>query len=354
MATQAELYVNQDRISSPLVVQHLAFLLMTAAVCLRRVAPLLATFVCSAGLAIQTIAGDAPVVGGFLAILIVLASLGYYASLRIGAIGMVAMLAAVLLADVLADALVVADAVGNAAIALMAWGSGHLIRVAIDRRVAAEVSRDRFARDAVLQERTRIARDLHDSVAHALTVMTLQAGGARERASQPVVAEALGAIESGGREALRDMHRFLHLLADGQPASTEAPGVADLDELIQRTRGVGLDVSLMVDGDLQGLPASVSSTAYRIVQEGLTNAVKHAAASQIDVLIRRDDTNLVVSVENDSGDPDGRTKPLPPGGRGLMGLRERLALFDGQLSAESRGDGWRLVATIPLTGSASA
>lgn len=349
-ATQLELYLNQDRVSGPLAAQHLAFFLMTAPVGLRRAAPLAATLVGAGGLAIQTVAGDAPVVGGFLGMLVLLASLGYYADLRRGVIGLVAMFAAVVLYDVTAATLVVADLVGNVVIIGMAWAAGRLLRTAIDRRVAAEVSRDRFANEAVLAERARIARDLHDSVAHALTLMTLQAGAARERTDQPLVAEALETIENGGREALHDMHRFLQLLGDPANGGSDAPGVRDLGDLVERTLGVGLTVSLSIDDEVSALPASVSSTVYRIVQEGLTNAVKHAAASHVDVAVRRAGPDLLVSVEDDGAGRDVRRSAVPHGGRGLVGLQERVALFRGVLSTESTGTGWRLEATIPLDG----
>lgn len=199
--TQVEVWAVHDRIEGSLPWQHLAFLLMTGAVTFRRTAPLVAALVCSAGLGLQTALGDAPVVGGFLAMLVVLVSLGYFASLRIGLVGLAVMLSSVLSHDLVASRLVVGDLVGNTVIAVLAWGAGRVLRISIDRRVEAELSRDRFAREAVAAERGRIARDLHDSVAHALTVMTLQAGAARERSEAPLVSDALAAIERGGRES---------------------------------------------------------------------------------------------------------------------------------------------------------
>ena len=162
-ATQLALVLAAERVAGPLVVQHLAFAAMTGAVVLRRSAPLGATVVAAAGMALQTLAGDAPVVGGFLAMVIVVASLGYHASLRAGLIGLAAMMAANVLYDVLADDLVLADLVANSAIVAGAWGFARVTRLSTDKRVSAEVTRDRFAREAVLAERARIARDLHDS-----------------------------------------------------------------------------------------------------------------------------------------------------------------------------------------------
>ena len=343
--TQVEVWAAHEQIEGSLPWQHVAFLLMTGAVAFRRTAPLGATVVCSAGLGLQTALGEAPVVGGFVAMLIVLVSLGYYASLRTGGIGLAVMLASVVSYDLVAATLVVADLVGNAMIAVLAWGAGRVLRVSIDRRVEAELSRDLFAREAVAAERGRIARDLHDSVAHALTMMTLQAGAARERSESPLVTGALAAIEHGGREAMQDMHRVLRLLGEAN-GHTEAPGLADLPELVERTRGLGTEVGLAIDDGVGDVPVSVSATIYRVVQEGLTNAMKHSSASRIDVAVRRAAGNLVVTV-----DDDGTREPrvaLPEGGRGLVGLRERVELFGGCLAAGPGTSGWRLEATLPL------
>jgi signal transduction histidine kinase len=343
--TQVEVWAMHDRIEGSLPWQHVAFLLMTGAVAVRRTAPLVATLVCSAGLGLQTALGDAPVVGGFVALLVVLVSLGHYASLRIGLVGLAVMLLSVLSYDLVADTLVIADLVGNTMIAVLAWGAGRVLRTSIDRRVEAELSRDRFAREAVAAERGRIARDLHDSVAHALTVMTLQAGAARERSETPLVADALAAIERGGREAMQDMHRFLRLLGD-RNGHDEAPGLADLPELVERTRGLGTEVGLAVDDGVRDVPVSISATVYRVVQEGLTNAVKHSAASRVDVDVRREGASLVVTVEDDGTRE--RHPTMPTGGHGLAGLRERVDLFGGCLTAGAGPSGWRLKATIPL------
>ena len=342
--TQVEVWAVHERIEGSLPWQHVAFLLMTVSVAVRRIAPLAATIVCSAGLGLQTALGDAPVVGGFVAMLVVLVSLGYYASLRTGVVGLVVMLLSVVSYDLVAARLVVADLVGNVMIAVLAWGGGRVLRLSIDRRVEAELSRDRFAREAVEAERGRIARDLHDSVAHALTVMTLQAGAARERSESPVVTDALAAIERGGREAMQDMHRVLRLLGDRN--GHEAPGLGDLPVLVERTRGLGTEVALAVDGEVRDVPVSVSATVYRVVQEGLTNAIKHSSATRVDVAVRREGPTLVVTVEDDGAR---RPRPaIPAGGRGLVGLRERLELFGGRLAAGPGPAGWRLEATLPL------
>jgi signal transduction histidine kinase len=298
---------------------------------------------CGVALGAQAFAGEAPVVGGFLAMLVVLASLGFHAPVRQGLVGLAAVAAGALVYDFIVDDFSAADFVGNAVIVVMAWGLALVVRRSTDARVAAELARDRAARDAVLEERSRIGRDLHDSVAHALTLITLQAGAARERTTEPVALDALGGIETGGRQALLDMHRFLRLIDD---SPGETPGLQHLDDLLARMRAAGLTVEVDRRGDLEGLPPSVSATAYRVVQEGLTNTAKHSGATGARVLLNRSDTELVIQV-SDEGRP-GRGDLRVGSGRGLASLRERLALFDGSLSAGASDGGWRVSATIPM------
>lgn len=345
VTTQMELLLLEDPIDHR-VLQHLVFAGMTATVALRRRAPMWAAIGCGVALGAQAFAGDAPVVGGFLAMLVVLASLGFHAPVRQGLVGLAAVAAGALVYDVIADDFSAADFVGNAVIVVMAWGLAMVVRRSTDARVAAELARDRAARDAVLEERSRIGRDLHDSVAHALTLITLQAGAARERTSEPVALDALGAIETGGRQALLDMHRFLRLIDEDSPGQT--PGLQHLDDLLGRMRAAGLAVDVDRRGDLDGLPPSVSATAYRVVQEALTNTAKHSGGSGAHVLLNRSDSELVVQVD-DEGRPAGPNLAVGSG-RGLASLRERLALFDGSLSAAPTEQGWRLSATIPVTG----
>lgn len=346
LLTQVELVLAGSRVDGPPAVQHVCFALMTGAVALRRRAPLAATLVLAAGMAGQTLAGDAPVVGGFLAMLVVVGSLGFHASWRRGLAGLAAVAGSALLYDVLAADFVVADFVGNAAIVVGTWALAHAVRRSTDARVAAEVAADRAARDAVQVERQRIARDLHDSVAHAVTLMTLQAGNARERTTDAAMQEALRSVEAGGRTALADMHRFLRVL--GPDGHSDAPGLQDLDDMVEQVRAGGMTVDVVRDGDLGQLPASISATAYRVAQEALTNAVKHSAASRATVTVTSDGRHLMVDVVNTAGARS--AVPARNGaGRGLAGLRERLALFQGRLEAGRTPDGqWRVTARIPL------
>lgn len=342
-ATQVELVLVADEAHGSLPLQHAAFALMTGALALRRTTPGGAAVVAAAGMALQTLVGPAPVAGGFLALLLVLASLGWHGTLRAGVVGLAATLFGALLYDVLADQLVLGDLVVNAVIVTAAWGAARAMRVATDRRVAAEVAADRAARDATLAERGRIARDLHDSLAHALTLITLQAGSARERTQQSFARETFAGIEQTGREALADMHRFLALM--GTSGSDEAPGISDLADLAERLRAGGLAVHL--DTAVGDVGASVSTAVYRVVQEALTNVVRHSDASVARVVVQREGSALVTRVSDD-GEPVGaRTEGS---GRGLSGLAERLALFGGTLASGRTPGGWQVEARIPLGG----
>lgn len=342
VVTQVEVLVAGDRIDHQ-AAQHAAFLVATSAVALRRRAPLPAAVLCAVGLTAQTFAGPAPVAGGFLAMLVVLGSLGFHANLREGVVGVLAVGVGALTYDVVAEEFRPGDFVANAAIVGMAWGLAHVVRRTTDARITAEVARDRAAREAAHAERGRIARDLHDSVAHVLTLITLQAGAARERSTEQVAVDALGSIETSGRQALLDVHRMLRLLDDGQPG--QAPGLQDLDDLLARVRSGGFEVDLTTAGDLGRLPGSVSATAYRVVAEGLTNAVKHSGSTRARVRLEHADGRLHVEVTDEGGAGAG----LPVGsGRGLETLRDRVAVFDGTLAAAPSGGGWSLAATIPV------
>ena len=340
VVAELELWLVADRIEGSLVGHALVNLLVLPALALRRVSPVGSAMVGAASLALQPVVGPAPVAMGFLVLLVVLVSLGWHASTRRGAVGVAAVVAGGLVFDATTDDFLLADLVVNVVIIVAAWAAGRGMRVASDRRVAAEVEADRSARRAVQEERGRISRDLHDSLAHALTLITLQAGSARERTSDPVAGSSLGTIEETGREALGDMHRFLELLATpvGEP-----PGLDHLPDLVEGVRRSGLTVDLdVVSGPV---PQGVSTAVYRIVQEGLTNVVRHSDATRASVAVRREDRSLVTVVCS-----TGRARPpaTPGSGRGLVGLRERLSLVGGSVESAATANGWRLEARIPL------
>ena len=213
-----------------------------------------------------------------------------------------------------------------------------------------EVQRDAQAREAVDQERARIARELHDVIAHGVGVMVVQAGAAEEVIkTHPDDAEtALRAIRQTGREAMGDLRRLLAVLRDTPDDSrvTPSPGVAHLPALLDQVRAAGLRVELRTSGDPAELPAVVDLTAFRVMQEALTNVVKHAGPAQAIVRLdfRADEIRVEVS---DNG--RGGASPGDGGGHGLTGMGERVALCGGTLEAGPRDvGGYRVAARIPI------
>jgi len=213
---------------------------------------------------------------------------------------------------------------------------------------------DRLARlerqTELLLERNRLARELHDSVGHALTVTTLQAGAAvRLLDTDPEFARrALTAIEETGRTALEDLDHVLGLLREDVSAKTPQRTLADLGGLFEQTRSAGVEVDAEI-GDLGAIPPVVSREAYRIVQEGLTNALRHAGKVRVTVRLGVRASRLELEMTN----PAGETAPARAGGgRGLRGIRERVTILGGRMSAGA-GDGrWRVLVAIPVVWSA--
>ncbi|WP_197675808.1 sensor histidine kinase [Micromonospora auratinigra] len=209
------------------------------------------------------------------------------------------------------------------------------------------------ARTVRLAERNRLARELHDSVGHALTVATLQAGAGRELLdSDPeFTRRALRAIEETSRRAMDDLDHVLGLLREsaGEPAPIAPQRTLDqLDRLVADTRAAGLEVRAHVDGAVGTLPAAVSREGYRIVQEGLTNAARHGRGPvTVRVDVPRDGSRPGLEIELVNG-VRGRTAPRPGGGRGLTGMRERVLLLGGRLDAGADGGQWRVRASLPV------
>jgi len=220
------------------------------------------------------------------------------------------------------------------------------------REAAMEEEQQERARVAVAEERARIARELHDVISHNVSVMVLQAAaGADVFATHPERSrEALGSIETAGREALAELRRLLSIVdapvGEG-PGLARPPGLTGLPELVERVRATGLDVSLTVSGDGRALPAGVDFSAYRIVQEALTNTLKHAHATTARVDLRFGAHSLEVEIVD-----DGTTAGEAPGrGQGLIGMRERAAVFGGELQAGPRSQGgFGVRASIPFDG----
>jgi signal transduction histidine kinase len=208
-----------------------------------------------------------------------------------------------------------------------------------DRRAQlAERERDVAAREAVLEERARIARELHDVIAHNVSMMVLQAGAERRvlKGADGSTTQALRAIESTGRSALTEMRRLVGMLRrDGAEPLAPQPGLADLPDLVTSVRAAGLPVDFAVAGERRDLPAGIELSAYRIVQEALTNALRHAGQARASVRLRYAEDKLEVEVVDDG---TGVTSAAT-GGHGLVGMRERVALYGGRFAAAGRPEG---------------
>lgn len=230
------------------------------------------------------------------------------------------------------------------------WLAGYALR---ERAVRAETAEAR-ARVAVAEERTRIARELHDVVAHAVSVMVLQVGAVRHALPGELAEEsaALQRVEQAGRTALTEMRGLLNAMRqEGDAAELgPQPTLGDLDALLSQVRRAGLPVDLHVEGAPAELPGAVEMSAYRIIQEGLTNALKHAHAGHADVLIRYGRDDIEIEVRD-----DGRTAPSGDApGYGLVGIRERVKIYGGEMTAGGLpGGGFRLRTRLPLTGGAA-
>jgi signal transduction histidine kinase len=221
------------------------------------------------------------------------------------------------------------------------------------RAAAQQREREAATRLALEQERARLARELHDVVGHNVSVMIIQAGAARKMLDlDPDQArEALLAVEAGGRAAMTELRQVIGVLtvdADGADLAPQ-PGLQQLSDLAARVRDTGVPVTLTLDGTFAELPAGIELAAYRVVQEALTNAVKHAAGAAVDIKISGTPEELRVEVT----DTGGSSASVTPGsGRGLAGLRDRVAAHGGTLTADRRPTGgFRVVAVTPLQAS---
>jgi signal transduction histidine kinase len=237
----------------------------------------------------------------------------------------------------------------------VSWLAGFAVRERAEQAESAEIratlaerERDAVARVAVAEERTRIARELHDVVAHAVSVMVLQVGAVRHRLPASEDSEALTGVEEAGRTALAEMRRLLAAMrseGDGDDVTfAPQPGLDELDSLLEQTGRAGLPAQLHVDGDPFPLPRGIDLSAYRIVQEGLTNALKHARANSADVTVRYlpDELQLEVRDDGEGSGTDGV-------GHGLIGVRERVKIYGGEMSAgTANGRGFVLAARLPL------
>lgn len=249
-----------------------------------------------------------------------------------------------------------ADLLYNSVLLVAAWMLGLFARSwgeYRDRTIRADLERAAAEERASRAERVRIARELHDVIAHTITVIVMQAGGARlASASDPTIAATtLAQIESLGRESLAELRSLLPLLRDGSDEipSGPQPTLTDITGLCERMRELGLPVTLAQDGTTDAVPLGLQLTGYRVVQEGLTNVMKHAGRVDTSVLVRCSGSPSLLTIEVASGAPSG-TPTIDGAGSGLVGLEERVRLAGGTFSAHrSNDDGFLLRVELPLT-----
>jgi len=235
-------------------------------------------------------------------------------------------------------------------------GVGLLVRRIVGDRDSkaqlAERERDVAAREAVVEERARIARELHDAVAHHVSMMVIQAGAERrvlgDSDDHDATREVLRTIEQIGRGALTEMRRLVGMLrTDSADRLAPQPTMADLPTLMTQVREAGLPVEFRVDGERRDLPVGIELTAYRIVQEALTNALKHAGRARATVRVRYGPGSLELEIADDGA---GIPAEVPGGGHGLAGIRERVSLYGGKFDASAqRGGGFAVRVLLPLT-----
>ncbi len=233
---------------------------------------------------------------------------------------------------------------------VIAWLVGALVRSRVLNAEQRRQRRQDLALQAVTEERNRIARELHDVIGHSVSLMTVQASAVRRRlsADQASEREALEIVETTGRQALSEMRRMVGVLRQsGEEADREpAPGLGQLPRLVEQFRSAGLPVDLSVTGQAQPLAPGLDLTAYRLVQEALTNALRHAdSPTHAEVSIGYDDERLELAIRDDGRAVSGGAEA----GHGLLGLRERVSVYGGDLVARPRpGGGFELIAVLPL------
>jgi signal transduction histidine kinase len=229
------------------------------------------------------------------------------------------------------------------------WGAGAAVRQR--RATEAQLESERAqAAAAIVAERARIARELHDVIAHAISVMVVQARGGRRvlRDAPEDSAEAFAAIERTGHEALDEMRRLLGMLRRGDEELVLAPqpSLRELDRLVEQMRAAGLPVKLTVEGQPRDLPPGVELSAFRIVQEALTNSLRHAGPARAHVVVRYGESVLELLIADDGA---GVPAPGSDPGYGLIGMRERVSVYGGELQAgRQSGGGYALRVRLPL------
>ena len=347
----------------PAGVHTVGVLVLAAGLCARRRAPGLALGAVLADVCLEWAYGpDVVSLTAFAGMLVAFYSVGAHedlrgAAVRLGA-GLLA-LVAIDVVDVVGGDGTVLEAAGEYPFVLVAWGAGVGVRNLrmragrLEDRVGILArERDQKAREAAAHERARIARELHDVVAHSVSTMVLQTSGARQvlRSYTDEADDAMRSVEVTGRQALRELRRMLGILrTDETPSLDPQPGVADIESLVAGMRDAGLPVELKISGTRLALAPGFDLAAYRIVQEALTNVLKHAGRVDTSVAVSFGAEELELVIHNagplaqsamSGGDP----------GHGLIGMRERAALYGGSVQASSQDGGFTVHAHLPLAG----
>jgi signal transduction histidine kinase len=348
----SDVFTSGDYLTASKAIYVPAGLLMTLPLAWRRRAPLPVAAVVMGALVFESLAvgsaptQDAPLVGWLLAIYSVAAHCDRGAALVGGAVSLGAGLVWMGIDDFFFPVVVFGGA----------WLAGRMVRqrevharVVEERSAALDRERLANARAVAAEERAQIARELHDILSHSVSVMVVQAGAERmaQGSDRAATGETLEAIERTGRQALAEMRRLLGMLRVGgePPAHAPQPTLGELDELVAQVREAGLPVELHVEGEPTALPLGVAVSAYRIVQEALTNVLKHAGPARASVVVRYAGRELELEIAD-----DGRGSASVGAGHGLVGMRERVALYGGDFDAgASNGGGFVVRARLPLT-----
>ncbi len=319
----------------------------TTALAWRRRAPFVVLGVVMGSFGVLSVVAELPVAVFVLpTTLLAVYSVAAHASAELAVVGLALSLAMLGVSTAETDDATVTDLTAPALLFTVAWIVGRNLRARRRREVLLD--RDREVREAAAaaEERARIARELHDIVAHRVSTVVIQAEAGLMTADEPERArQALESIRDSGRQALGELRRLLGLLEDGGAPVAPQPGLGGLDDLVEGARGAGLPVELHVDGDLAGLPPSTDLAAFRIVQEALTNALRHAR-TPTGVHLERHSDELTVEIRN-------ALAPASAGfdggaGRGLAGMRERVRVFGGTLAAGSRDGEFVVRAVLPV------
>jgi signal transduction histidine kinase len=346
--------VGREELDRPRALAAVLVVLLSLPLLWRRSAPVVTALLVVAALGAL---GDFPAFPAWVTFLIVFYSLGRYAADLRSLVVAFALLAATVVYDLLVkDGEPITDLVGPWIMLAAAWAIGRVVRAQgreasrereRSKRLARE--RDERARRAVAEERARMARELHDVVAHSVSLIAVQAQAVQRLLSgeERPAREGIDSIERVARQTATEMRRLLGILdrQDDGVTRDPRPGVAGLGTLVEQVREAGLDVGLRIEGEPVPLAPGLDLSAYRIVQEALTNALKHARASHVDVVVRYAGDQLELEVEDDGRGED----QDQGGGRGLVGMRERAAVFGGELTAGPLpGQGFRVHARLPM------